>query len=156
MIDFRLDFAGDLLDGDFALDGTRFAEDGGLETAVVLSLFLDRRIPDDEPIPDGSTDRRGWWGDAFATVDGDQIGSRLWTLARAKLTPQTVQLAHDYSVEALEWFVEDQVVSRVIVEAEAQGRERIALLIALEHASGEVTRFAYVWDLVSEVVARAA
>ena len=76
MADFRLDFSGDRLSGDIVRDGSRFAEDGGLETAVLMSLFLDRRANDDDELPDGESDPRGYWGDAFANLDvnGEIVG----------------------------------------------------------------------------------
>lgn len=65
-----------------------------LRTAVILSLFLDRRADDDDVLPNGSNDRRGWWADTVAPMteygiggglaSGDRIGSRLWLLSREK------------------------------------------------------------------------
>ena len=57
------------------------AEDDGLQTAVVLSLFLDARArPDDG----AEGHRRGWVGVAFTPED--RVGSRLWLLKREKHT----------------------------------------------------------------------
>ncbi|SHJ69368.1 Mu-like prophage protein gp46 [Roseomonas rosea] len=84
-----------------------------LETAVMISLFTDARAADDDKLPAGSTDRRGWWGN---TVDQQPIGSRLWLLRRAKREPETLRRARRYIEEALAWLVEDEVAARVEVE----------------------------------------
>ena len=60
-----------------------------LATTVLVALGTDRLATDTDMLPDiDSTDRRGWWGDLDAETlwDGWQIGSRLWLLARAKIT----------------------------------------------------------------------
>lgn len=92
-------------------------EDDGLETAVILSLFTDRRAAEDDALPDGSDDRRGWWGDAYPDVDGDLIGSRLWLLFREKDMQSAVNRAREYTEEALEWLLEDGIARRVEVVA---------------------------------------
>lgn len=92
--------------------------DSGLETAIMLSLFLDRRAEDGDVLPDGATDRRGWWADEFAPVEGDKIGSRLWLLSRAKPVRETALRAEEYAREALAWLVEDRVATRIEVSAE--------------------------------------
>lgn len=108
------------------------ATDDSLRTAVILSLFLDRRARDDDALPDGGSDRRGWWADTImpmtegmlALHDGarsprgpDQIGSRLWLLSRELQVREVVRRAHDYAVEALAWLIEDGHASRVEVRA---------------------------------------
>jgi phage gp46-like protein len=48
---------------DLALIDNDLASDRGLETAVLLSLFTDRRAqPDDVPPSGDPADRRGWCG----------------------------------------------------------------------------------------------
>jgi len=100
--------------------GGNFLSDEGLETAVVISLFTDRRAKPDDEIPDGTDDRRGWWGDVFPDFENDEIGSRLWLLSRAKATQNNLRLAKDYTEEALAWMVQDGVAQSVEVETENQ------------------------------------
>lgn len=89
--------------------------DGGLESAVMLSLFTGRRV-------DG---QRGWWGDTVAVVPGDEFGSRLWTLSREVDRPTVLRAcAEEYASEALAWLVEDQVAERVDVIAESASARR--------------------------------
>lgn len=103
--------------GDWEVGGPSLGEDDGLETAVVLSLFTDRLAGDDDVLPSGS-DRRGWWGDTFADVPGDRIGSRLWLLSREKVLPSVLVRAREYAKEALQWLVDDGVAREVNVVAE--------------------------------------
>lgn len=102
---------------DFTVAGNDLVVDDGLETAVFLSLFTDRRAEDGDVLPTGEQDRRGWWGDAYPVVDGDRHGSRLWLLARAKDLPETLTRAEEYAREALAWLTEDRVAERVEVSA---------------------------------------
>lgn len=110
---------------DIALGAYDVATDDGLRTSVQLSLFLDRRAEDDDAVEDD--DRRGWHADP-------RRGSRLWLLARAKETPDTLARAKTYTEEALAWLVEDGVARSVTVEAEWIGRGRIGLRVTIERA----------------------
>ena len=106
--------------------GDLVAEDS-LRTAVILSLFLDRRADDDDILPNDSDDRRGWWADTVApmtdygigggSVSGDRIGSRLWLLSREKQLAGVLERARHYAEEALTWLVEDGVATAVQVTA---------------------------------------
>lgn len=122
--------------------------DAGLETAVSISLFTDRRVTDQELGP-GETEKKGWWGDVFPDVEGDQIGSRLWLLARAKRTQETLRLAEDYAREALQWMLDDGVAASITVTSEFQGDVmdgRWAILIQIVRPNGESARFTALWD----------
>ncbi len=94
---------------DLALTGYDLATEDGLRTAVIVSLFTDRRAESDDEIPDGGDDRRGWWSGV--------IGSRLWLLARAKQLPGTLARARAYAVESLQWLIDDGVAAAVDVSA---------------------------------------
>lgn len=109
---------------DLAVDGYDLATEDGLRTAVIVSLFTDRRAEPDDEIPDGSGDRRGWWADPT-------LGSRLWLLARAKETPDTLARARAYAIEALQWLVDDGVATAVDVTAEWARRGVLGLRIAI-------------------------
>jgi phage gp46-like protein len=122
--------------------------DHGLVTALLLSLFLDRRAEDDDVPPSGNPDdRRGWWGDQFLEVKGDRYGSRLWLLSRAKLTNETALLAEEYSREALAWMIEDKVVASIDFESE-QKPSALWFAVRLNRPGRDAVtfRFARVWD----------
>ena len=71
MIDISLAFNSALFEFDLVLAGTSpdrdLQGDDGLFTAVIISLFTDRRANADDPLPDericALPDPRGWWGD---------------------------------------------------------------------------------------------
>ena len=98
-------------------DGDHLLLDESLRTPVLISLQTERRATE-EQAPDRS-DRGGWWGDTYPDVEGDEIGSRLWTLKGAKSTPETRQRAEEYVREALAWMIEDGIASEILVEIEA-------------------------------------
>ncbi len=137
---------------DWDLDPSKFAlrDDGGMETAVILSLFTDRTAAADDVLPDNSADRRGWWGDL--PLEGgtqDQIGSRLWLLDRAKATTKTAARAVRYALEALQWMKDDGVVGSIKITAEYLTREELLLTVILtrEIAGQPVDhRYDYVWN----------
>ncbi len=112
--------------GEWALAGVDPANPMGLaanrsiETAIILSLFTDRRAPDGWR-PE-IQDRRGWWGDGVQP-DGetlDPLGSWLWLLENEIVSPQNIALAKNYAEAALAWLVTDNVAARVEVIAEAR------------------------------------
>lgn len=123
------------------------ASDAGLDTAVLLSLFTDRRLEDNDTPPDGSDDRRGWWGDQFSAVDGDKIGSRLWLLSRAKQTQDTLDRAEEYAKEALQWLLDDSVSSRIDVQASWIARGTMELDVQIYRPTGQTfqKRYNYNW-----------
>jgi phage gp46-like protein len=130
-----------VIDGDFGVDT-------GFVTAVLLSLFLDRRAqPDDVPPSGDPNDRRGWWADEFADVEGDLIGSRLWLLDRSKLTSETPRRAEEYVREALAWMIEDRVVASIDVAIETT-KNALLITVTLQRPGRDPVffRFAHVWD----------
>ena len=134
--------------GDIQIDGYDLATDEGLETAVILSLFLDRRAEEDDALPDGGDDRRGWWADAWPETEGDRIGSRLWLLSREKQLAAVVQRAREYAEEALAWLVEDGIAAAVRVEAGIVRQGVLGLRIEIERPDGSAVeyRFNRLWE----------
>lgn len=134
-----------LADGtfDLALDGPDLTTDTGLRTAVIVSLFADARARDDDSIPDGSDDRRGWWADAFADISGDAFGSRMWLLGREKQIDATLVRAQEYAEDALQWLVADGVARSVSVTAYVVRPGVLGLEIAIARANDAVARFRF-------------
>lgn len=94
------------------------AQDDGLETAVLVSLFSDARASEDMiPTIDRDGDLRGYWGDVRGTAPGDSTGSLLWTIRRAKQLSRTLADAKGYAEASLKWMLDDQVASSVVVNA---------------------------------------
>lgn len=131
---------------DFAIESMLLAQDDGLRTALMLSLFTDRRAGDDDLLPAGAEDRRGVWMDNYAEVPGDLMGSRLWLLQRAKLLPETVIRVREYCEEALDWMVRDGVAKSVLVTAWIERRTPFGVIganIDIAKPDGTTTRFKF-------------
>ncbi len=110
----RLDNAtgfGDIIIGDNGIE-----TDDGLRTAVEVAIFTDRTADAGDEIPDGSTNRRGFWADIL-DANGFQLGSRQWLLENAKATMSNRQRARKYIAEAMQPLVKIGAVLR----AEARG-----------------------------------
>ncbi|HEY8337832.1 MAG TPA: phage GP46 family protein [Tardiphaga sp.] len=99
--------------GDWVLSGADLQTGRDLVTAVLISIFTDRVAGNDDEIPDGSGDPRGWWADADERYP---IGSRLWLLSRAKQTAETQARAQDYLTECVQWLIDDGVVASFDIE----------------------------------------
>ncbi len=118
--------------GDIEYDNGDLTREGGLETAVWMSLFTDRRADIDDNIPDGTTNRRGWWGDLVADTDGDQIGSRLWLLDRSATTEDAIVDAEFYIREALQWMIDDDVCESIDVVVERQSMKNKSAILGFK------------------------
>jgi len=114
---------------DFAVGGGGLSAEHDIKTAVLISLFTDRRAEPDDPLPDETASRRGWWGDA---LNSRRIGSRLWLLGREKQLREVVNRAREYAEEALAWLVEEGVARSVQVTAEIAAPGWLGMRIEIE------------------------
>lgn len=132
---------------DLVVRGDDLASEEGLRTAVLQSLFLDRRAEADDVLPADDGDRRGWWGDEFAPIEGDRYGSRLWLLDRGVRRPDVARLAEEIDREALAWMLDDRVTPRIEV---AVSVDVLGLVHAIDiyRPTGDPVsfRFVQVWD----------
>lgn len=119
--------------------------DNGLETAISISLFTDRRVSDEE-LPPLEKNKRGWWGDMFPEVDKDQIGSRLWLLNREKRTTEVLRRAEDYVREALKWLIDDGVAASIEATATYDENKHLDIDVAITRPTGRTSRFQVLWD----------
>lgn len=142
-MDIALQFDPIQMRADMLLSRGSLVDGDDLGTAVILSLFTDRRALAEDTLPDASASRRGWWGDAFASTG--PMGSRLWLLLREKQTRETVNRARDYAQEALNWLVEQGVARRVVVQTEVVRIGVLGLVIHIERNQMPPER--YRWEL---------
>lgn len=135
---------------DMAFVAGDIASDDGLQTAVLISLFADARATEDMiPAIDRDGDLRGWWADAYADETGDQTGSLLWTIQRAKQLQRTLADARDYARNALAWLIEDRVADRVEVFTSYPQRGWMLLDVRIYRPGSTnpvVFRFNYEWS----------
>jgi phage gp46-like protein len=150
MTDLALFWDGEAAAADLALVSGDLATEEGLRTAVIVSLFTDRRARPDDRLPQEGADRRGWWGDVAAAEADDEIGSRLWLLQREKQTPETVTRAREYALEALGWMLRDRVAAAVEVEAEITRPGMLGLRVTVTRPDGPGRqRFDFVWKALT-------
>lgn len=128
---------------DYVIAPVGLTEDDGLETAVLLSLFTDRRAEPDDALPGSDVDRRGWWGDAWLDTPGDRIGSRLWLLSREKQTAAVLGRAQQYGREALDWLIVDGIASAVDVVASIPRNGVLALEIGITRPANPPIRYRF-------------
>lgn len=148
MTDRRITFDPATLSGALTLgeDGAIEMTDG-LETAVTISLFTDRRARDDDELPDNSGDRRGWcltWRQRAEDPEADEIGSLLWLLSREKQLASVVAKAKSYAEAALAWMVRRKYVRQVTVTAEITTPGLLGLQVEIIRHDG--TRWSRIHD----------
>lgn len=121
-----------------------------LVRAVIVSLFTWRRANPDDELP--GSDLQGWWGDTYAPVAGDRIGSRLWLLWRTTVTPEVMRRAKEYATEALQWLLDDGVATSVQVDVARLGLHGLVLTCVVTRAdTGQAVslRFNDVWGFLN-------
>lgn len=111
-----------------------------LATAVKVALGTDARAEPDDFLPTiDSTDRRGWWGDVDAAqlYNGWPIGTRLWLLQRESIRdagsqqgPTLVRI-EQYVYEALQPFIDQKIVGRVLVTVFRTGTNSVETHVVL-------------------------
>ena len=122
-------------------------------TALIISLFTDRRLPfaGDEPLTSG--DRRGWWGDNTLAAN-DRIGSRLWTLARHKMiTDFVVKEAEEILREALAWLEEDGVADEIFITITRPDNYTLVFEITIKKPDDDqLGKYTFAWRIAGNNV----
>lgn len=151
MTDALLAWNDELGTADLSLVDADLTSETGLRTALIISLFSDRRARPDDVLPQVDGDPRGWWGDYVATEDDDQIGSRLWLLSREKQTPETAERAREYCVEALGWLLRDGVAAAVEIETSWVARGVLGISVQIIRPGGPGReRYDFVWKALTQ------
>lgn len=118
-----------------------------LDTAVIHSLFTDRRAGDDDKLPLNVTDRRGWCGDGIVCEQGDHYGSLLWLVLSGKQEKDKPARAKFYAEEALQWMIDKGIASKVEAIAWWERMEVMALQISITRPNELAPGYDVVWGL---------
>ncbi|WP_050801411.1 phage GP46 family protein [Gluconobacter morbifer] len=127
----------------FVSAGSLATAQNGYDTrknAILLSLFTDRRAPDDLKMKDP----RGWWGDTYS---GRPIGSWLWLLFRTKITNRTatLQLARKYCLDALQWMIDDGIAQSITASVSWATTSILAIKIRITGPDGTTSDYGWLW-----------
>lgn len=143
-MDIALKYNAGIKQFDLAIEDGDLATEAGLETAVIISLFTDRRALANDNLPDGTNDRRGYWVDVY---NDRPLGSRLWLLFREKEQDEVLRRAKVYAEEALAWLLEDDIAEAVEVEAWHVRRDTLGLRVTIRQGNRELLerQYDYVW-----------
>lgn len=119
--------------GDVQYSGGDIVTDGGLETAVYISLFTDAF--------DAATGAGGYWGD---TVDDQPGGSLLWTLARTVISETLTGQIETICSDALQWLIDSGAAADVTVTATITGQFSVSIAISITQ-NGVQSLYSYNW-----------
>lgn len=128
-----------------------------LVNLVKVALLTWGLADTDDILPNiDSDDRHGWWGDVEAESiwDGWPIGSKIWLLSRAKITPaearegSTLARAENYCRVALQPLIDRRICSQFDVEATRTDIGRIEVRIVVYRGPNLQIdlRFQGLWD----------
>lgn len=135
---------------DMRVYGSDLLRDPGLENAVLISLFSDARVSDDEILPDQNGSRRGWWGDALAGVG---IGSKFWLSERSKIEPGTLTQQCRFWEDSLAWMIVDGLAGSVkfMAAADATRKNQINYTGIVTAPTGLSLKFRFFYNWKNQV-----
>jgi phage gp46-like protein len=128
-----------------------------IATAVVVALGTNALAGVDDILPDpDSTNREGWWGDMDAGIiwNGWPIGSKLWLLRRAKITPpdafegSTMVRVQQYIYDCIQPFVDRKIATSFQAWVTHVDKQRIDALIRIYRGPLQAIDLMYqiLWD----------
>ena len=125
-------------DGDIVIEGGIAEMNGGLSTAVFLSLFGGNE--DDNGRPDNSL---SWWGNFIEIDPSKKYTSELQNLTESlPLITGNLRRIEDAALRDLDWFLTERIASRVTVEATIPDVNRVNILVGIE-ADGQESTFQF-------------
>jgi len=124
--------------------------DAGLETAILIMLFSDKRASVDDVLPDSlSNDRRGWWGD---TLLEENIGSKLWLLSREKTLSTLHAKIEAYTLDALQPLIKEKIAKNISVAVTRVGSSIYKTNVKITRAAEQDVLFTYYYNWVAQTI----
>lgn len=151
-IKFTYGTASILAPGDVTIDETSndLLSDSGLETAILISLFSDRRASADDVIPDTSIDDlRGWWGDTLINFN---IGSLLWLLGRSSTSETLPSEIEEYTNNALSWLIAEGIAKTITTTTVRSGTYHFKSTIVIQRSEAVDITFTYYYNWKSQTL----
>ena len=127
--DFNLDSNGDLDNGDF------------FDSSITYAILGERRASESEVLI--SQNRRGWIGNEGKDFEN---GSKIWLFEQARLTRSILNDIQSAALDALEYFVEDGIATRITASASLQNGAAVLFVQIFVSPSKVETRFFVLWE----------
>lgn len=117
----------------------------GFETAIMCSLFSDRRAAADE-VADPMK-RRGWIGNLVADVPGDNFGNGYWLYEQSRGDQETRNGIHRETIEGLDWMLQENLAKSIDATLDFEPRRRrLTVSVAVVDSLGRQSRRSYeIW-----------
>lgn len=145
MVDIAVAWSNEHLRGDWVIQNGTFLIDPGLHSAVLVSLFTNRRAPADWVPPAGSPPTRGGYpGDTYTKRP---LGSWLWLLYRSKIGDRqgVLNQAQNYCQLALKWLIDDGIAASVTVQTGWIVPGTMGIEIVITKPTGLTVPFSFAW-----------
>lgn len=119
---------------DFKIENGDFVSTTGFETALILSIFTDRRANAGEVV--NIELRRGWWGNLILrnliNKPTFEIGSKIWLTYQSRITQNILNAIKNYIDESLFWLIEDGHATNIKTTIKQESSNKISIQIFLE------------------------
>lgn len=122
---------------DFEIEDGDLVGVDGYDTAIWISIFTDAEADSSQvPTPEY---RRGWLGNTVSIIPDRQLGGYLWLVDQRKLVQKTLNDAIDYVKKSLQWMVEDNICTEVVVTGAIVPRYGIELNVNIISTQGIIS-----------------
>lgn len=131
------------------------ADDGAIETLVLLSLFTDVEATAEEIAAAGLDEQRGWWAhaDSLRAPETPKMGSKLWLLSREKTTLATVRRAEEYALASLVWLKTAGLAAKIQVLATRPRPGWLGLEVTITRPNTLLPPFKRFWEMSASALA---
>lgn len=131
---------------DAVIEGGDLKLTAGMDSAILISLFTDRRANPDEVA--NPMERRGWSGTELTPSKQGNKGSGLWLAEQRRLSTNTTEFVRMESFLGTHWIVEDNLSKSIDVTTKKNPQDRsLQLNIRTVAANGGVTNTGYtIWN----------
>ena len=128
---------------DLVIENGDFKSAEGFETAIPISLFTDARA--DAFQVHNSLDRRGWAGNLQTISQDFELGSQQWIYDQSKNVSDVRNLVRDDAQSALQWFIDNGILSSVQVFLQEIISRGIVILIRFVNIDNTVSQYTTLW-----------
>lgn len=119
-----------------------FKTTAGIDTALLMTFFTDRRARPDE-VADPMR-RRGWLGNLSLKTPGDNFGSGIWLYEQRRLTGQVRAALRLECINAAQWLIDEGLGQSLDVTIDySPSARRVQFQVDVREAMGGVTSRAF-------------